>query len=94
MAPELLTASDLGAEYAPEPLKLMAPRYRAERLPCGAFNRAPRQRPIFSGRRFRSIIEAANEIERNRELPPSIVSALIDNGLFRLLQSRSLDELR
>jgi len=33
---------------------------------------------------------AADEIERNRELPASIVSALIDNGLFRLLQPRSL----
>ena len=33
---------------------------------------------------------AANEIERNRELPASIVSTLIDNGLFRLLQPRSL----
>ena len=33
---------------------------------------------------------AADEIERNRELPQSIVSALIDNGLFRLLQPRSL----
>jgi len=33
---------------------------------------------------------AANEIERNRELAASIVSTLIDNGLFRLLQPRSL----
>ena len=33
---------------------------------------------------------AADEIERNRELPASIVAALIDNGLFRLLQPRSL----
>jgi alkylation response protein AidB-like acyl-CoA dehydrogenase len=33
---------------------------------------------------------AADEIERNRELPAPIVSALIDNGLFRLLQPRSL----
>jgi indole-3-acetate monooxygenase len=33
---------------------------------------------------------AADEIERNRELPASIVSALSDNGLFRLLQPRSL----
>jgi alkylation response protein AidB-like acyl-CoA dehydrogenase len=33
---------------------------------------------------------AAEETERNRELPASIVSALIDNGLFRLLQPRSL----
>ena len=33
---------------------------------------------------------AAHEIERNRELPGSIVSALIDNGMFRLLQPRSL----
>jgi alkylation response protein AidB-like acyl-CoA dehydrogenase len=32
---------------------------------------------------------AADEIERNRELPASILSALIDNGLFRLLQPRS-----
>ncbi|MGC2200008.1 MAG: acyl-CoA dehydrogenase family protein [Stellaceae bacterium] len=32
---------------------------------------------------------AADEIERNRELPASIVSALIDKGLFRLLQPRS-----
>src|SRR3974390_2762062 len=54
MAPELLTTSDLGADYAPEPLKLMAPRYRAGRLPCGAFNRAPTTH--FLERRFRSII--------------------------------------
>lgn len=33
---------------------------------------------------------AADKIERNRELPASVVSALIDNGLFRLLQPRSL----
>jgi alkylation response protein AidB-like acyl-CoA dehydrogenase len=33
---------------------------------------------------------AADEIERNRELPASIVSALIDNGMFRLLQPRTL----
>jgi alkylation response protein AidB-like acyl-CoA dehydrogenase len=36
------------------------------------------------------LAEAADEIERNRELPASIVSALIDNGLFRLLQPRFL----
>jgi indole-3-acetate monooxygenase len=33
---------------------------------------------------------AADEIERNRELPQAVVNALIDNGLFRLLQPRSL----
>jgi len=33
---------------------------------------------------------AADEIERNRELPGSIVSTLIDNGMFRLLQPCSL----
>ena len=33
---------------------------------------------------------AADGIEQNRELSASIVSALIDNGLFRLLQPRSL----
>ena len=33
---------------------------------------------------------AADEIERNRELPAPVLSALIDNGLFRLLQPRSL----
>src|ERR1700733_2714019 len=33
---------------------------------------------------------AADDIERNRELPGSVVSALIDNGMFRLLQPRSL----
>jgi alkylation response protein AidB-like acyl-CoA dehydrogenase len=33
---------------------------------------------------------SADEIERNRELPQSVVSALIDNGLFCLLQPRSL----
>ena len=37
-----------------------------------------------------ALAAAADEIERNRELPASIVSALIDNGLFRLLQPRSL----
>src|SRR5215472_14532908 len=36
------------------------------------------------------LADAADEIERNRELPASIVSALIDTGLFRLLQPRSL----
>src|SRR5579862_444539 len=33
---------------------------------------------------------SADEIERNRELPPAVLSALIDNGMFRLLQPRSL----
>ena len=37
-----------------------------------------------------ALAEAADEIELGRELPASIVSALIDNGLFRLLQPRSL----
>jgi len=37
-----------------------------------------------------ALAEAADEIERNRELPASLVSALIENGLFRLLQPRSL----
>jgi alkylation response protein AidB-like acyl-CoA dehydrogenase len=36
------------------------------------------------------LIAAADEIEQNRELPPPILSALIDNGMFRLLQPRSL----
>ena len=35
-----------------------------------------------------ALVGAADEIERNRELPASIVAALIDNGLFRLLQPR------
>ncbi len=34
--------------------------------------------------------EAAEEIERHRELPPSVVSALIGAGMFRLLQPRFL----
>jgi hypothetical protein len=33
---------------------------------------------------------AADQIEERRELPASIVSALIENGLFRLLQPRFL----
>ncbi len=37
-----------------------------------------------------ALVAAADEIERNRELPASIVAALINNGLFRLLQPRSL----
>ena len=37
-----------------------------------------------------ALAAAADEIERNRELPASILSALIENGLFRLLQPRSL----
>ncbi len=37
-----------------------------------------------------ALAAAADEIERNRELPAAIVSALIDSGLFRLLQPRSL----
>jgi indole-3-acetate monooxygenase len=36
------------------------------------------------------LVASADEIERTRELPQSIVSALIDNGVFRLLQPRSL----
>jgi len=34
---------------------------------------------------------AADEIERRRELPESIVEALVDRGLFRLLLPRALD---
>ncbi len=37
-----------------------------------------------------ALAAAADGIERDRELPPSIVSALSDNGLFRLLQPDSL----
>jgi hypothetical protein len=37
-----------------------------------------------------ALAPAADEIERNRELPKTIVSAMIEHGLFRLLQSRSL----
>ncbi|MBV8335001.1 MAG: acyl-CoA dehydrogenase family protein [Alphaproteobacteria bacterium] len=37
------------------------------------------------------LVAAADEIERSRELPASIVSRLIDNGFFRLLQPHSLD---
>jgi alkylation response protein AidB-like acyl-CoA dehydrogenase len=37
-----------------------------------------------------ALAAAADEIERNRELPAPIVSARIDNGLFRLLQPCSL----
>ena len=37
-----------------------------------------------------ALAAAADEIERNRELPAPIVSALIDNGLFRLLQPCSV----
>jgi indole-3-acetate monooxygenase len=37
-----------------------------------------------------ALAEAVEEIDRNRELPRLIVSALIDNGLFRLLHPRSL----
>ena len=37
-----------------------------------------------------ALAAAADEIERNRELPAAIVSALIEHGLFRLLQPRSL----
>ena len=37
-----------------------------------------------------ALVKAADEIERNRKLPASIVSALIESGLFRLLQPRSL----
>src|SRR5215467_7678432 len=33
---------------------------------------------------------AADEIERNRELPASVVAALVENGMFRLLQPRAL----
>jgi alkylation response protein AidB-like acyl-CoA dehydrogenase len=36
------------------------------------------------------VVAAADKIEQNRELPALIVSALIDNGLFRLLQPRAL----
>ena len=37
-----------------------------------------------------TLAAAADEIERNRELPTSLVSVQIDNGLFGLLQPRSL----
>ena len=37
-----------------------------------------------------ALAAAADEIERNRELPTSIVAMLVENGLFRLLQPRSL----
>ncbi len=37
-----------------------------------------------------AIAAAAADIERDRELPPAIVAALIDNGMFRLLQPRFL----
>ena len=37
-----------------------------------------------------ALAAAADEIERNRELPAPIVATLIDAGLFRLLQPRSL----
>ena len=37
-----------------------------------------------------ALAAAADDIEPNRELPTSILSAMIDNGLFRLLQPRSL----
>src|SRR5215468_7804376 len=36
------------------------------------------------------LADAADEIEHSRELTGSILSALIDNGMFRLLQPRSL----
>lgn len=37
-----------------------------------------------------TLAAAADDIERNRELPKPIVAALIQNGMFRLLQPRSL----
>ena len=37
-----------------------------------------------------TLAAAADEIERNRELPACIISALIENGFFRLLQPRAL----
>jgi alkylation response protein AidB-like acyl-CoA dehydrogenase len=36
------------------------------------------------------IAAASDEIERRGELPPEVVSGLIENGFFRLLQPRSL----
>ena len=36
------------------------------------------------------LMEAENEIERRRELPPAIVTALIEGGFFRMLQPRFL----
>jgi alkylation response protein AidB-like acyl-CoA dehydrogenase len=36
------------------------------------------------------IAAASDEIERRGELPPEVVSALIENGFFRLLQPRSV----
>src|SRR5215472_13213847 len=46
---------------------------------------------IARARSLGSMLTAtADEIEHSRELPGSIVEALIDNGLFRLLQPRSL----
>src|SRR5689334_5381416 len=37
-----------------------------------------------------ALTAVSDEIERNRELPAPILAALIGNGLFRLLQPRSL----
>jgi alkylation response protein AidB-like acyl-CoA dehydrogenase len=39
------------------------------------------------------LTEAENEIERRRELPPAIVTALIEGGFFRMLQPRFLGGL-
>ena len=35
------------------------------------------------------LTEAENEIERRRELPPAVVTALIEGGFFRMLQPRA-----
>src|SRR5689334_16309981 len=37
-----------------------------------------------------ALTAVSDEIERNRELPAPILAALIDNGMFRLLQPRAL----
>jgi alkylation response protein AidB-like acyl-CoA dehydrogenase len=37
-----------------------------------------------------TIVAAADEVERERELPPALVATLTSAGLFRLLQPREL----
>jgi indole-3-acetate monooxygenase len=63
----------------------------ADRRPRDGRGFAPHPGYVARARSLELLLAAAaDEVERNRELPGPIVSTLIDNGLFRLLQPRSL----
>ena len=93
----LRSASELAAQ---DRSKAAPSRYRPEPIPA-----SPTHRRVEKWTRFCTqaglrracplalgpvLAAAADEIERNRDSRETVVTALIDNGLFRLLQPRSL----